>query len=239
MIELDINSLIDGRNQVFIDQIINYGIQPKLFRVVNGFNYWSVDIDIHEKTAIIYAGKKTDDKNGFTHELLHIIEEIHGQFSHKMLPTFIGVSTSSFRCIMTPYMINHINNNILHDRMITQFIASNFKKNKFIFDYYNKPKKISCKKKDYQLTELGKINYNKLEQFLLTYFGYRFHPNSEVKEYYRKAIIRRYQSENIQLVNGLESISTKWENKTITQNNEFFNHLLECLDNWKTNTKYC
>jgi len=205
---------------------------------VNGQNYWSINVDIHGKSATIYAGKKTDDINGFTHELLHIIQEINGQFSHLTLPTLIAMSKSPFRFIMTGELVGHINNVILHDRMINDYISQGFPKNKFVYDYYYKPKKTSTKKKDYVLTNLQKIDRNRLMQFLNLFFSYRFHPNESLKQYYFSEIINKYNLTNSQLITDLELLSSNWENQTIVKNNHFFYNLLTCLDNWKLINNY-
>lgn len=236
--KINLKDLTDSRNQSFLNNITANAFVIDIVRLPHGYNYWSINVEKTANCATIFAGKKTNDINAFTHELLHILQEINGQYSHLTLPTLVGLSNSPFKYIFTSELVTHINNVILHERMINDYLIKGFPRNKFVYDYYYKPKKISKNPKEYKLTKQNIIIQNKLIQFLNIYFTYRFHPNNQVKNYYKTVIVDKYSVLHSDLIMGIDSICINWENKTINLNNQFFDQLLSCLDYWKSNNRY-
>jgi hypothetical protein len=238
-LNININQLTDSRNQSIINNIIiNNNISVSVYRLKPfGLPYWSVNYDAAGANAEIFAGKKIDI-NAFTHELLHIIEEINGQHSHQTLPTLVQLNSSPFVCILSSNLITHINNVILHERMLPAYLKAGFKKNKFIHDYYNKPKFSQFNKLYFKLENNNQISRVNLPYFLYLFFTYRFHPNRFIKKWYDDTIISKYHNFYPDLVNDLETICNSWTSQTISNNALFFSNLLNTLDSWKTRNNY-
>src|ERR1700742_4785575 len=100
--------LIDNRNELLINQIENKDIFIDLEqRNSRRVPYWSMNYDAAGKIAHIYVGKNRNDINGFTHELLHVVEELNGQFPHEVLPVLIALNDSIFKILFTDYVVSH------------------------------------------------------------------------------------------------------------------------------------
>ena len=76
-----------------------------------------------------------------------------------------------------------------------------------------------------------KISRTRLKIFLNVFFSYRFHPNENVKKYYKTSFIDEYLSKG--LITDIEKICDTWESNMINVNKDFFNELFSCLDDWK------
>lgn len=243
MTQVDIkqNNLIDSRNQALFNKIINLeNIKVNVYRdLKKGLPYWSINFDIQRDIANIFAGKRINDINAFTHELLHIIQEKNGNHSHQTLPILVGLNSSPFRVIFATELTTHINNVILHHRMLPDYLKLGFPRNKFVFDYYRRIKLKYYKHLKFNLTKDSKIDRIALSLFLQFYFAYRFHPNRFVKLYYNRTIINKYKTIHSDLVNSLENLCDDWDNNTLKLNIDFFNGLIRELENWKKSNNYC
>lgn len=198
---IDINLLLDNRNQVFYNQIIANNITVTVIRKINGKKHWEMFYNSMQGEVKILAGKKFHDMNSFTHELLHVIQEINGYSTLETLHTLININYSPFNRIFDNSLIGHINNVIHHQRILSPYLNANFKRNKFLFDYYNK---IIFKEKHLQNIVIDNfVCIPTLRIFIFNYFSYRFHPNAHVKLFYQHTFLRDYQIKNSELINTL------------------------------------
>lgn len=238
---LDYNKLglVDERNLELVNQILNDDIVIDLVKITDSkIPYWSMYFEPSKKIVHIYAGKKINDENGFTHELLHVIEE-KNHFPHGILSQLISLSESVFKIIFNDFIVSHINNVILHYRMYPKYIELGFKANKFVFDYYKKPRIIKKLIGKFSLTHKSKVRIDVLQHFLSNYFAHRFHTNKYITKYYEKNFMYLYDIVDKQLLIDLEDLCDKWKNKTILKNEDFFKYLLVILDSWKNRNNYC
>lgn len=235
---LNYRSLIDNKNRKLVEHIENdLKITITLSRdIINGLPYWSMTYEPMRQTADIFAGTKLDDINAFTHELLHIIQETNGNQSHKTLSTYIYLQPSPFRSCFTNKLVTHINNVILHNRILPDYLSMGFPRNKFVYDYYVKPQ-LKIASEHIRLINENKINMGALPIFIELFFTYRFHPNFCVRMHYKLIIWRNFSKQKtLQLI--LNNLCKDWKTSRISTNTDFFNKLLSELDTWKARNNY-
>lgn len=226
----DYSRLIDSRNRELLAKLNNEKIQINVYES-NSEPYWSMKYNSFARTADIFTGKDVNDINSFTHELLHIVQEVQGQSAFKIL-TVIMLSDSPFIPMFNvDELAEKINNTILHSRMLGDYVAMGFPRDKFIMNYYSKKDEKYFEEHYYELVTANQINLNKLAGFLILYLTSRLHPNIEIKEYQLRLIDSHYSS-YINLVTSLDSLCEEWENRTIELNSDFFSHLISRLSDW-------
>ena len=103
-----------------------------------GVDNWAVK-QLSVRNAKIFAGVDLTDVAGFSHELLHVKKFEEG---HQFYPYWLTFWNACGDCPPVPYRdpmyvsyMNEVNNVMMHEIMLDEFLQMGFNVNQFIYDY--------------------------------------------------------------------------------------------------------
>ncbi len=126
---------------------------------------------------------------------------------------------------------SEINNIILHQRMLPEYLNMGFPLDKFLYDYSFKLSEKDFTDASKQLIKTDGVDVNNLIRLLLRYFPSRLHPDNNIRYYHLELIESNYSTYK-SLISKLNDLCNDWEAQTIESNANFFKRLIELLDSW-------
>jgi hypothetical protein len=232
-VTIDKNSLIDCRNKFLVNDIYNNGFDFIIYRFEpGGLDYWVLNNkDKDSKLFEISAGVDKFDKDYFTHELLHISEEIHGQESNGSLIDLFKNKPAFCEYIK----ISYINNAIQHCRFLPKYLELGFENDKFLYKYNGRPDFMINNQIKFDFIKDNDIEIICFGDFITNFFNCYLHPNKTIKEDYKLNYLKEYIIYNKGLVYDLIKLADDWTENIIIKNSDFICKLLVILVNWKNN----
>jgi hypothetical protein len=235
----NLNTYLNKKNFPVYQSLINAGGNITLDDSRKD-NFWSIGIDRYNTAnSTIFLGKRKNDVNAFTHELLHHVLVLIGQNQQvENLYTLVDTLNSTFptnriRTVFDFSLVILIDTSIQHGRMLPVYLNDRFKRDRFVYDYYKKPKRFSYKTEIQSIVVGNIIDSDLMRKYLRLYFIGKYNPHPSIKKVMLNRIISPLKNYFPDLVDILDDHCLRWDTNPILLNNDFLTSLTLSIETWR------